>query len=433
MSSKFLRPAWWILGAVNLAAVIFIWWTGSGGLLQSGGPSFYIALGRLFGLLGEFLILTELILIARIPWLEQAFGFDKQNKLHRYIGYGIAFFFIFHPLFLISGYAAVNSTGFISQFLNFLQNWEDVFNAFLGVSVFIAVLIFTIFWRKKVRYEIWHAVHLFMYLGIVLVFSHQTNNGDLTQGGPLWYWLTLNYAVFGVLIIYRFLRPLYLFSRHKFFVKELRQETHNVWSVIIGGVKMQEFKFRPGQFAFFYFLGKGYYEPHPFSFSAPHNGNTLRITPKASGDFTSKIQYLKPGTKVLIDGPLGGFTPDKAVKDKFLFIAGGIGITPLVSMANEMRDKDITLFYSVRTKDDLALLGDIPPRVKRHLFLSDGEGRDGFEKGIINEEKIRKFVADFKDRDVYICGPKQMMEDLTQMLLKMGVSKRQIHSEKFAF
>jgi hypothetical protein len=98
-----------------------------------------------------------------------------------------------------------------------------------------------------------------------------------------------------------------------------------VYSVYITGKNLEKFKFNPGQYLHVSFLTKGLWAPHPFSISQAHNGRTIRISVKNSGDHTSRINTLKAGTKVFLEGPFGRFTPAVAKTNKYLFIAGGIG------------------------------------------------------------------------------------------------------------
>jgi predicted ferric reductase len=423
-----------LLGA-NLAALIALWWTASGSFFSLGTSAALIALGRLAGLLTEFTILVQLILIARIPILEHTFGFDRMNKLHRVTGYSIAGIFIFHPLFLTTGYAMENGWGFIQQFLDFYYNWEDVGKAILGALVFGLIIFVTVFFRKKMQYEAWHTIHLLAYVGIVLAFGHQTNFGDLSHGAPYWRWLALNFIVFGLVLFYRALWPIIQFYRHRFVIEEVRQETPDIWSVIIGGRNIEKFNYHPGQFAHFFFFQKGFIWPHPFSFSHAPNGKTLRVSIKSSGDFTSRIKNLRPGTKVLIDGPLGRFTPFAAHRAKFLLVAGGVGITPIRAMAEHLAKEksDAVLFYAARTPADFALAHEIPPHVPVHKFISEGETSQGFEKGRVTLEAIRRYAPDFGEREIYICGPKPMMDALETSLRAAGIPKKHIHTERFAF
>jgi ferredoxin-NADP reductase len=154
-----------------------------------------------------------------------------------------------------------------------------------------------------------------------------------------------------------------------------------------------------------------------------------------SGDFTNRLSELKSGTKIIIDGPAGHFTRINSHHRKMLFIAGGIGITPFVSMAEEMKfgTRDAVLLYSVKTQKDLVFKQEFDHMdMRSFIFISEGDAGE-YYNGRINIDVIQNLVPDLRDRDVYICGPDLMMTSLSRELQKLGMSRDQIHFERFAF
>src|SRR3989344_5098341 len=282
-----------LLFIVNIAIIFIIWSNGSRYYISNPfiGGGIYIALGRITGLLGEYFLLMQLVLIALVGLM------------------------------------------------------------ILTYVVFLSIVVV----KRKLRYETWYFVHLLTYLAIGLALSHQFETGDLREGVYLYYWYALNFVIFGMILAYRFLRPLVLFTRHRFVIYNVVQESHNVWSLYITGRKIDDFKFKSGQYVNINILSKGMWYSHPFSFSDSYNGKYLRFTIKNSGDFTSLISGVRPGMHVIIDGPLGLFVDSIAGRNKFLFIAGGIGITPLLSMSKSLASKgeDVILLYGVRSIQDL--------------------------------------------------------------------------------
>ncbi len=423
----------------NLLTIMAFWRRGSSILIASGAQAgLLIALGRLAGLLGEFFILNQLVLIGRVGWVEQLFGHDRLNQAHRWVGYGIIIFFLSHPLLLTIGYARLSETSLAAQFINFLQNWEDVSKALIGLILFIVLIgVSVAIVKKRLRYETWYFSHLAMYAAIGLAFGHQTNSGDVSQGGPLYYWLALNFAVFGLLLAFRWLRPFYLFYRHRFFVEKIIAEKGGAHSVYASGKGLENYRFHAGQFANLTFLQKGMWFTHPFSFSAAPNGKFLRFSIKASGDFTDKIHQIHKGTKIIIDGPLGIFTSEDKGKEKFLLIAGGIGITPIRALAESLqqKNKDSVLLYGCKNPADVIFeeeLRAVAP--KRHYIFSQKSGsNDPVSTGRIEKSKILSLVPDFKDREIYMCGPVPMMKQLALEFESLGLPRRQIHFEKFNY
>ncbi len=420
----------------NLAITLYFWWQGSGSLFTGGTSGALIALGRLTGLVGALLILTQLVLVGRIKIIEREYGFDNLNRLHRTLGKVIIFVILAHPLFLTIGYALGSNISILEQFITFLTTWQYVFWAFIGLVVMCSVVgISLAIIRKKIKYETWYFTHLFMYVAIGLIFTHQVQTADVSYGIAIYYWYVLNFTIFGLVLVYRFIRPLYLFNKYQFIVEKIVTESPTIQSVYITGRNLKNFVYESGQYANIIFLKKGLWFSHPFSFSKAHNANHIRFSIRSSGDFTSRISELKPGTRVIIDGPLGAFTEKKAKRDKYLFIAGGIGITPIRSLIETLgkKNKDMILLYGNRTVEDTAFINELNQlKVKYHLVLSSTEDSQ-HESGYVDAEKMQRLVPDLKDREVYLCGPTVMMDFVVSELQKIGLDISHIHYERFAY
>ena len=378
----------------------------------------------------------QLVLIGRIRPIERLYGFDKQNILHRSLGYSLALFLLVHPLLLTIGYSGANELSLTSQFLDFLFHWQDVSRALVGLLLMIGLIFVSLpIIRKRIRYDRWHFVHLLMYAAVALIFIHQTKSGDVARGAAFYYWYVLNFTIFGLVLLYRFVRPFYLFARHRFYVDKVVPETINAVSIYIKGKNLERFQFAAGQYANFIFLQKKMLQSHQFSFSAAPNGEFLRITIKAVGDFTSQIRNLKSGTMVIIDGPLGAFTEAMARRDKFLFIAGGIGITPIRSLIESLsaKKKDVVLLYANKVPEEIALRKELEfMSVKQTLIISE-KPEGSYECGRVDAEKIVRLVPDYLEREIFICGPPPMMKSIVQLLRGLGADPSAIHFEKFSY
>lgn len=429
-------PAIILLGA--FVATLAVWLPTSAPFVLSGDPAkVMIAFGRLAGLLLQLALLAQLILIGRVAWIERLFGHDKMNRVHRVLGYSLASLLVLHPLLLSLGYASFARVGPLTQFLNFLTQWEDVALAAVGAAILTAVVLIAVPpVRRRLPYEWWYASHLFVYVALISVFAHQLNGADVSTGRGTHIWVALNLAVALLYASYRFGRPIYRYWRHRFRVERVVEEAPNVHSVYIAGRDMASFRFEPGQFANWYFFQKDFIFSHPFSFSAAPDGERLRITVKSVGNFTRKVRELRPGTPVVVDGPLGTFTAAAAETGKYLFIAGGIGITPIRSMLEGLSRNggaDATLIYGVRTVSDAALRFELERFAPRtHLVLSD-EKREGYESGRVGAALVERLVPDFRDRDAYLCGPVPMMESMATQLVAAGVPRSRVHYEKFSY
>jgi predicted ferric reductase len=424
----------------NLAFIAYLWFVHSNYyIMNPGGGNLYIAIGRILGLWGELFLLVELVLIGRIHWLEGLFGFDRLNMIHRWIGYSILGLLLAHPLFLTVGYAESNAVSFISQFQDFLANTSDVLLAVIALLLFLYIVFISVAVRKRVHYEVWYFSHLLTYVAIGLALPHQLGTADLLGNYPLYYWYVLNFAVFGLVLVYRFLMPLVRFAYHRFTVASVVEEAPGVTSIYITGRHMERFKFQAGQYANINLLARGMWYTHPFSFSAAYNGTFIRFTIKNAGGYTAKIATVKPGTRVIIDGPLGLFVEKRATREKYLLIAGGIGITPLRAMLEPLaRDKkDVILLVSARTTNDIIFsteiteLQQIDPAIKVHYIVSTPT--PGYEPGRLNKEKIVRLVPDFFEREVFVCGPPPMMQSIVKDVSEIGLGPEHVHFENFAF
>jgi predicted ferric reductase len=403
-----------------------------------------LAYGRLAGLLAVLGILFQLILISRVKWVEKIFGFDRLAHLHHFTGFSIVVLIVAHPILIMTGHSMQAGIGYFAQLKDFFVNWEDVFAAAIGLSLMIPAMILSVLvLRKMVKYEIWYYVHLIFYISIALIFGHQLSVGTDFISNKIFanYWYTLYALTFANLLYFRIIRPIIFFIRHRFRIEHLVSETGDVTSVHIGGNKIDLFPVNAGQFMFVRFLTKGFrWESHPFSMSCMPNGNNLRLSIKGVGDFTRRISGLKTGVPVFIDGPHGIFTSKSCKSSKVLMIAGGIGITPIRSLSEELSstEHDVVLVYSNRNKASIIFereLNDLENsssgRFKVINVITDDPGWQG-EKGRLDKEKILRLVPDFKEREVFLCGPPPMMKAVRVVLSSIGVPDNQIHYERFA-
>ncbi len=426
------------LGA-NMAAVATFWWSYSGQLLSS-NP--LLALGRLSGLFLAFAALFQVFLMSRASWVERYFGFDRMAGLHRVSGYSMSALLLAHPILLALGYGKFTDKGFWPQIFTFINSFEDVFIAVIGFLLFLAVIFLSIsIVRRKMAYETWYLTHIFVYVAIALSFPHQAAVGaDLGRSAFLIYWYALYVFVFGNLLIFRFGLPVYNFFKHRFAVKLVDAEAEGIFSIYIGGKDIKKFKFKGGQFLKLRFLAKKIWkEEHPFSISARPNGEYVRITIKALGDFTSAVRNIESGTPVLIGGPYGLFTADANRKDKIILIAGGIGITPILPLLSEFAEKgkNIILFYGNRKEAEVAFKKDIDILAEKYSFvahyvMSDDSSWAG-ERGRIDLALIKRLAPDFLEREIYICGPELMRKSLESGLLAAGIKKEDLHREDFSY
>ncbi|MBI5655107.1 ferredoxin reductase family protein [Candidatus Uhrbacteria bacterium] len=425
----------------NLAVIGWFWWSGSGAYVTSLDPGkLLIAFGRISGLLLVLFVLCQLMLIGRIAWIEHVFGLDKLSRLHHWIGFALLTLLLAHPTLLSLGYGMRTGSGFFQQFLDF-QSWENVLLATSAFGLFVfVILISVVIVLRKMKYESWYYIHLAVYLAILLAFSHQLSVGrDLMDPVFAGYWYALYAFVLLNFAYFRFLKPSLAFAKHGFTVDAIENETPDVISIFIRGRDLRGFRFKAGQFLIVRFLAKGFWpQAHPFSLSNAPGSERLRLSIKKSGDYTSSLGRLKPGTKAMLDGPHGVFIAERSCHEKFLFVAGGIGVTPIMSLIASLAPlgKDITLLYACRDSATAAFkteLDDLAAKysMRVHYIMSNDPAWRG-EKGFVDQDKITRLVPDVLERDTYLCGPTPMMAAVRQTLESCGVPRSCIHFEKFS-
>lgn len=433
----------WLFWAANLLVVVGFWAANSGAQLLDGTLHPALALGRLAGLLATYCVLVQFVLMGREGWLEPIFGMDRIARVHRLNGYTAYILALTHPTLLLFAYSDLTGNSLLQQFIEFELNYPYVFLASIAATILTITVGLSIYIvRKRLRFETWYYVHLMNYLVIALVPFHQlANGGDLLADQAFAaYWIGLYLFAAANFLGYRWGWTIYRYFYFRFRVDEVVAQAPRATSVYITGRNMQRFRARAGQFVLVRFLTKGmWWQEHPFSLSQLPDGERIRLTIRQLGDFTNEIPNLKPGTKVMISGPHGAFTHQRAVRDKVVYIVGGVGITPIYSMlqelANDGKEHDAVMLYGNRAQDEIIFAKELDGLSKRlsmplHHVLSDDASWEG-EKGFIDQEKMARLVPDIIGRDVFLCGPPPMMAGVIKSLRALGVPERQIHFEQF--
>jgi predicted ferric reductase len=430
------------LFAGNLVLVAGLWWRGGGltdvqrlgGLLTSGG--------RLAGLTGAYLILVQVLLLARIPALERAVGFERLTIWHRVNGRVALGLLVAHAGLITAGYALTDRLSLPREAWSLLTTFPGVLTATAGLVVLVAVVVTSVMIvRRRLRYETWHFIHLYSYLGIALAFSHQIATGHDFAGNPVAqvYWKALYVASLAALVGFRVVAPIVRGFYHRLRVVAVVDEGPGVVSVWIGGRRLQRLAARSGQFFLFRFLTRDrWWEAHPFSLSCAPDGRHLRITVKALGDFSASLAHMRPGTRVLAEGPFGSFTDGARRHRRAVMIAGGVGITPIRALLQDMRGGpgDVTVLYRAIDERDLVFrdeLDELAAWRGAELHYVLGDHRDPAARGLLGPGHLRALVPDLTRRDVFVCGPPAMADAVLRSLRRAGVPRRQVICERFGY
>jgi 3-phenylpropionate/trans-cinnamate dioxygenase ferredoxin reductase subunit len=386
----------------------------------------------------------QFVLTTRFKWLKAPYGADIVYHFHRQISFVALALILAHPLLLFT---------FSPDTLALLLVWSAPWRARAAVTAVIALfaVVGLSVWRKKLkieynRWRIWHGI--FASAAVAFAMVHVLLVGhyvDLPWKRALW----ISYGIFwvGLLIYTRLIKPIFLLKR-PYLVAEVKQELGNAWSLTLEPVGHKGFQFHPGQFAWITVRHSPFADvEHPFSISSSaEDQGKLTFTIKELGDFTSTIKDLQIGEKVYVDGPFGSFSVNRhSHAQEFVFIAGGVGITPIMSMLRTLVDRrderKLTLIYANKDWNQITFRDEIEELKRKlnlkivHVLEIPPENWFG-EKGFINQEILLKSLPDFKQRnrmEIFICGPAPMMNAVEKTLDQLGVWAGDFHSERFDF
>jgi predicted ferric reductase len=430
------------LFVANIVAIVWIW-VANHNLDFRFAPDLTSAwltrLGGLTGLLGAYLALVQVLLLARLPLLGRVAGFDRLSVWHRWNGYACLALIVAHTVLAVLGYAIDRKTSFFAQFWKLVADdfLQGMVTATIGLALFVAVTVSSVvIVRRHLNYELWYGVHLTAYAAIALAWFHQIpTGGDLALGpGAAAYWRALFFGTLA-LLVFRVLSPVWNLWRHRLRVAEVTAESPSVTTVRISGRRLDRLGAQPGQFLLWRFLTRGFWwSAHPFSLSEAPDGRSLRISVKASGDHTSRMGAIRVGTRVVAEGPFGTFTESFRHGSKELLVAGGIGITPVRALAERM-DGDLVVIHRVLSPTETIFRDELTDLAERrgfelHYVVGDHAAEENRE--LLSSGHLRELVPDIAERDVYVCGPPAMVDWLLANVRRAGVGRRRVHVERFA-
>ncbi|MFC9508150.1 ferric reductase-like transmembrane domain-containing protein [Streptomyces sp. NPDC057002] len=393
-----------------------------------------IVLGRLTGLYGSLLMAFQLLLVARLPWFDRRIGMDRLTSWHRWTGFSVLWLLLAHAVFIVFGYAQSSSLDPVNQLVDLAETVEGVLRAITALAIIIVVgVVSARSARRRLAYETWHFIHLYTYVAVVLAFTHQVAAGTTftSSSAAKTYW----YAVWGLALAAvftgRLVLPLWRNFRHQLRVTAVVPENDHVVSIYITGRDLDRLPARAGQFFLWRFLTKDrWWQANPFSLSAAPDGRTLRLTAKRAGDGSAALRHLKVGTRVFAEGPYGAFTTLHRTRPDALLIAGGVGVTPIRALLEELHGHAVVI-YRVATDQDAVLydeLRDLAHAKGAELHLVTGPP----VPDRLAPRELARLVPDIAGRDVYLCGPPPMMNAVLGSLRELGVPRPQVHFERFS-
>ncbi|WP_333740537.1 ferredoxin reductase family protein [Streptomyces sp. IBSBF 2806] len=393
-----------------------------------------VVMGRFAGLYAALLMAFQLLLVARLPWLDRRIGMDRLTNWHRWTGFGLLWTLVGHVVFIAFGYAESSSMNPVSQIVDLAETVEGVFRAVVAMGLILVIGGASARWaRRRLAYETWHFIHLYAYVAVVLAFTHQVAAGTTftSSSAATAYWYAVWGVALGSVLLGRLVLPLWRNWRHRLRVEAVVPEADNVVSVYITGRDLDKMPARAGQFFLWRFLTRGrWWQANPFSLSAAPDGTRLRLTAKAAGEGSASLRHLAPGTRVFAEGPYGAFTAMHRTRPEAVLIAGGVGVTPIRALLEEIHGHAVVI-YRVAGERDAVLYDEL-----RELALAKGAelhlvtGPSAPDR--LAPRELAALVPDIAQRDVFLCGPPPMMNAVLGTLRELDVPKPQIHFERFS-
>lgn len=388
--------------------------------------------GQIAGLAGMAIFSLNLVLASRAKFLEDYFGgLNRMYISHHILGTASFVLLLAHPIFLAGKYLLISARSAALFLLPGRVWYADVgMTALYGM---MAIMILTFY--AKIKYQSWKSYHkflgFFLFLGSIHAFFVPS---DISQNPALEIYM-LSLVATGLaayvwqIALKRFLNPKFSYAVRS--VKDLGEGIIEIEMEPAG----KAMNFAPGQFIFVSFYDHAIEpESHPFSISSSPYEKNLKIAVKSLGDYTSGLKYLKRGAIAKVEGPFGRFFDSGNENREQIWMAGGIGITPFLSMARSFKGsnpgRSADLYYCVKNEREAVFLDElmeISSRAKNLRiipFFSDSQG-------FISAEHINRSSDNVSGKDIFLCGPPPMMKSLKNGFLKLNISSDNIYSEEF--
>lgn len=403
------------------------------------GREFWREFAVALGFIGLSLMGLQFIPTARLPFLCCVFPMDTVYFLHHATSVASLGFVLAHPLIMIF------SNPYFAQLLNpAVSPWR----AFSGVlaAILTLLLVGSSVLRKdlKVIYEPWRLTHGILSVATLVLALIHIFKVDYYTAMPLQrlLWIVLPLLWLVAIVYARAIKPA-LMLKKPYELKEVRAERNESWTLALAPVGHEGLTFKPGQFAWLAVERSPFdIRQHPFSFSSSaERKGWLEFTIKELGDFTSTVKEVKPGARLYVDGPYGTFGPDFHEGPGYVFLAGGVGITPIMSTLRTLADRGdkrpLMLFYGSPTWEDVIYREELEELEKRlnlkviHVLERahrDWQGEKGFITAAVLDYHLPEDRADLQ---YFMCGPLPMIRAVEPALQKAGVPLSHVHSERY--
>ena len=400
---------------------------------------FWWDFGIALGFAGTAMMGVQFMLTARFKRAMAPFGIDIIYYFHRYIAVVAVGLVVAHPIILVSDNPAI---------LGFLNPVRAPWHMTAGLASILALtaLMVSSWWRKGLglHYDAWRRWHSALAIAILgLALAHIGGVGHYVAGS--WkraLWTGIGVSWLAVIAYVRVGRPWWMLRR-PYEVVDVRPERGDAWTLVVRPRGHRGFRYHPGQFAWLTLRASPFAMcEHPFSISSsPTTSGHVEFTIKELGDFTETIKTIRSGETAFVDGPYGAFTIDRHQAPGYVFLAGGIGIAPLMGMLRALADRrdtrPVVLFYAYRRWDRLTFreaIEELRSQLNLRVVYVLGEPPDRWEgeTGLIEPDLLsRHLPSDRRDLHYFVCGPGAMTQAVERALYGLGVPLRQMHTELF--
>jgi predicted ferric reductase len=404
------------------------------------GRGFWTELSVSLGFAGLAMMGLQFLLTARYRGMTSPYGIDVVYHFHRQISFVIFALILAHPLILF-----IDRPNTIEYLNIFTASWAARFGV-LGFLCLVFVVFASLFRKQfRIAYEPWRISHgIVGTLAIIFTRAHLVLVGyyaDTTAKQIIW--VVLHGGIWiGALLFVRVIKPMMMLKR-PYRVDQVRPEKGNVYSLTLKPDGHKGLEFKPGQFVWLTIWSSPFsMKEHPFSFSSSAMvDGRYELAIKELGDFTSKVKTIKPGTKAYLDGPYGVFSMDNHPAPGYVFLAGGIGIGPIMSMLRTAKDRrdmrPLVLVYGSKNWEELAFQEEID-QLKEYLnlkvvyVLEDAPEEWEGETGFVTPDLLARHLPNNRfELEYFICGPEPMIDAVENAMVKLGISLERTQAERF--
>ncbi|MGC9520743.1 MAG: ferredoxin reductase family protein [Anaerolineae bacterium] len=386
------------------------------------------------GFLGLALMGWQFVPTVRLGWLTDIFNLDALYNVHHAMSRLSFYLVLAHPVLLLLG----NPYNFVA--FNVISGaWR--LRAGVFAFTLMIFLVGTSVWRQWLRlgYEIWHGLHDVLAVAVVGFALYHILNVNYYTSLPVQQALWVVYGVvWAAMILWiRVVTPFRLLQR-PYELVDVIEERGNTWTLEFAPVDHEGLRFRAGQAAWLTIDESPFgLNAHPLSFtSSAERSERVSFSIRELGDWSSKVGTYPVGTRAYIDGPYGTFDLAHHPGSRYVFIAGGIGSAPIMSMLRTMADRgddrQLHFFYGNRDWESITFREELDALEKRldlevvHVLENPPETWEG-ETGFISGDVMRRHIGDCAECVYFICGPLPMINFVKKELHKLEVPKEHIH------